>query len=411
MMKHLSVLMFLALLGACQDGGDETRWQSIEKDLQRRLITAQDSSIIELPAGNFMFSKSISLDGKQNVILKGAGIDRTILSFANQSEGAEGLKISNCANITLRDLTIQDAKGDNIKVTDTQGITFDGVKSHWLGDPKEENGAYAFYPVLCKNVLIQNCIAAGASDAGIYVGQSDSVIIRSNIVYHNVAGIESENSKWVEIYGNEAYKNTGGILVFDLPGLTQYGHTTRVFRNRIDQNNYKNFAPAGNIVATVPPGTGIMLLATRNIEIFENEIINNRTAGLAIASYDLVEALGTDGETQLDENIATAKKDRDYDPYPSGIYVHHNNFSNKYWFPTLKNDFGVLFLVKFPFSTPDVVWDGIAPDRDVFDLCLTENGEIDFGDLDAANDFEKLNGDWSAFACEGETIEPIFSAL
>src|SRR5690606_7002432 len=99
------------------------------------------------------------------------------------------------------------------------------------------------------------------------------------------------------------HDNTGGILIFDMPGLTQYGHTTRVYDNRAVENNFRNFAPAGNIVATVPPGTGIMLLATRNIEIFNNEIVDNRTAGTAIASYDLVEALATSDSTQLNENI------------------------------------------------------------------------------------------------------------
>ena len=36
------------------------------------------------------------------------------------------------------------------------------------------------------------------------------------------------------------------------------------------ENNLKNFAPPGNIVATVPSGTGIMVLATSDVEIFNN---------------------------------------------------------------------------------------------------------------------------------------------
>ena len=410
-MKFLSSTLLIFLLAACSQEAPQRSWKSIEKDLQSQLITTKDTATISIPAGHFMFTKSLSVDGKSHLIIEGAGVEETVLSFQMQTEGAEGLKVSNCKEITLRNFTIEDAKGDNIKVTDTDGITLEGIKSHWTGEPSEENGAYAFYPVLSKRVLIQNCIAAGASDAGIYVGQSDSVIIRNNIAYHNVAGIESENSKWVEIYENEAYNNTGGILVFDLPGLTQFGHTTRVYKNIMEQNNYRNFAPEGNIVATVPPGTGMMLLATRNIEIFNNQFLDNRTAGLAIASYDLVEAIGGGEGTQLEENIQTAQEDNLYDPYPGNIYIHHNEFANKFWFPTMKNDFGLLFLMKFPFSTPDVVWDGIAPNREQFTLCLEENGELDFGDLDAANDFESLTSDWSSFACEGETVDPIFASL
>ncbi len=381
-------------------------WKSIERDLQSQLITAGDSAVIELPAGHYMFTRSLSVDGNKHLIIRGQGVDKTILSFQNQEEGAEGLKIANGVSILIENFTIENAKGDNIKVTDTDGITFRNIKSQWTGTPKETNGAYAFYPVLCKNVLVENCIAIGSSDAGIYVGQSDSVIVRNNEAYYNVAGIESENSRWVEIYNNYAHDNTGGILVFDMPGLTQTGHTTRVFNNKMVSNNYRNFAPEGNVVATVPPGTGLMLLATRNIEIFGNEMINNKTVGVAIASYKIVEAMSSGEETQLDQNIEMSKVDESYDPYPTDIFVHNNTYQNKHWFPTLKNDFGLLFLVKFPFSTPDIVWDGIKNEQGEFSLCVKES-IASFANLDAANDFENLNQEVDPFICEGNQIEPI----
>lgn len=383
-----------------------SEWKSIERDLQTQLITSEDSVVIDLPEGHFMFKRSLSLDGKKQITLRGQGIDKTILSFEMQEEGAEGMRISNATNITLEDFTIENAKGDNIKITDSRGVTIRRVKSQWTGEPDEQNGAYAFYPVLSKRVLIEECIAIGASDAGIYVGQSDSVIIRNNEAMYNVAGIESENSKWVEIYGNSAHDNTGGILVFDLPGLTQYGHTTRVYLNKVFNNNFRNFAPAGNVVATVPPGTGIMLLATRDIEIFKNQIINNRTVGTAIVSYDLVEALATPDESQLNENIEKSKRDIDYNPYPANVFIHDNSFQNDYWFPTLSNDFGKLFLFKFPFTTPDIAWDGIYPSGEQFTLCVDET-EIAFANLDAANDFENLNTSLGDFACLGEAMDPI----
>ncbi|MEQ8473546.1 MAG: parallel beta-helix domain-containing protein [Marinoscillum sp.] len=401
-------LLIIILFGCAKPGVEElgSDWKSIEHDLQSQLILAGDSATVELPSGHFMFTKSLSVDGNKHLIIKGQGIDKTILSFEMQEEGAEGLKIANGVSITIENFTIENAKGDNIKVTDTDGITFRNIKSQWTGQPREENGAYAFYPVLSKNVLVENCIAIGASDAGIYVGQSDSVIIRNNEAYYNVAGIESENSKWVEIYGNYTHDNTGGILVFDLPGLTQFGHTTRVFDNRIEQNNLRNFAPEGNVVATVPPGTGVMLLATRNVDIFSNNIQDNRTLGIAIASYDLVEAMATTEESQLNENIEKSKMDQGYNPYPTDIFIHENTYYNSYWFPTMENDFGLLFLVKFPMSTPDIIWDGIESPNG-FDLCIREE-EVEFASLDAANEFENLNRDMAPFQCEGTSIPNLF---
>ena len=224
-----------------------------------------------------MFTRSLTMDGKSNVVIRGKGMDQTILSWKNQQEGAQGFLVSNSRNIVLQDFSVEDAKGDNLKINDTRGITIRRIRSVWSGGPVTENGAYAIYPVQCTNVLMEECVAMGSSDAGIYVGQSDSVIIRRNVAYWNVAGIEAENSRWVEIYENETYDNTGGLLVFDLPGLTQYGHTSRVHHNRIHDNNHENFAQAGNIVASIPPGSGVMILATHDLDFFENEICAPRS--------------------------------------------------------------------------------------------------------------------------------------
>lgn len=406
-MKHYPFFTLIISLLACSDATQTITWKSIESDLQTQFIVTPDSTVIDLPEGNFMFTRSLLLDGKNSITIKGAGEGKTVLSFAMQTEGAEGFKISNSNNITLTDFTIEDAKGDNIKVTDTDGIIFRRVTSQWTGEPKEENGAYALYPVICKNVLIENCTAIGASDAGIYVGQSDSVIIRNNIAFQNVAGIESENSKWVEIYGNKAYNNTGGILIFDLPGLTQYGHTTRVYNNEVYENNYRNFAPAGNIVAAVPPGTGFLLLATRGIELFDNDIRDNQTIGIGVVSYVLIEAMGASAETQLAENFETAARDTLYNPYPNQVYIHDNSISNSKWFPTLKNDFGLLFLTKFPFATPDIAIDGIFGPYTP-ELCVANNGEAKFVNLDAGNDFAGITFTWENTDCGALVIPAIY---
>jgi parallel beta-helix repeat protein len=409
-MKNLKWNIILLVLAAGCSETTEKRgpvsWQSIEKSLQTQLITVADGGVIELPEGYFMFTRTLSMDGKSNITIRGKGMDKTILSWKNQTEGAQGFQVSNGKNIVLEDFSVEDAKGDNLKVNDTHGITLRRIRSVWVDGPKTENGAYALYPVLCKNVLMEECIAMGSSDAGIYVGQSDSVIIRNNKAYWNVAGIESENSKYVEIYGNEAYENTGGILVFDLPGLTTYGHTTKVYRNIIRSNNHTNFAMKGNIVASIPPGSGMMILATHDIEIFDNEFINNKSAGLSVVSYALVAAMN-EGEQEQENAIGGVQTinnryedDSLYHAYPYNVYIHSNRFQNKHWFPTMENDIGKLLLMKSPFSPPDVIYDGIDdPNRAERNICIGDNGKFTFINLDAGNDFKNLSKDVSAFRC------------
>lgn len=402
--------LFIAsvLFVTCSTQKSEPRvWQSIEQSLQTQLITIQDGDTLFLPEGNFMFTKSLAMEGKSNITIRGKGIDKTILSFKNQTEGAQGLLVSNGRNITLEDFSIEDAKGDNLKVSEVVGITLKRIRSVWADGPKTENGAYALYPVLCKHVLIDECIAMGSSDAGIYVGQSDSVIIRNSKAYWNVAGIESENSRWVEIYSNEAYENTGGILIFDLPGLTQYGHTTKVYNNNIHNNNHDNFAMKGNIVASIPPGTGVMILATHNLELTGNEIIDNKTVGTGIISYELVAALN-EGEVEQETSIGGVqtvannfRADSLYNPFPYGIYIHDNKYENSKWFPALSHDIGKLFFMKSFMNPPDIVYDGITdPDRPDHQICVKEDEETLVMVLDAANEFEGLTKDENALTCQ-----------
>ncbi|MEL6926506.1 MAG: parallel beta-helix domain-containing protein, partial [Bacteroidota bacterium] len=369
--------------------------------MQTQFIMVEDGGTIELAAGKVELNASLWMDDKKNVTIKGMGMDKTILSFKNQKEGAEGIKITNSKNITIEGLTVQNAKGDAIKTQMVDGINFLKVKTEWTGRPKKTNGAYGLYPVQCSNVLIDGCEAVGASDAGIYVGQSDRIVVRNSRAYKNVAGIEIENSTNADVYNCEAINNTGGILVFDLPGLIKKrGGNVRVYDNKIIENNYKNFAPPGNTVGTIPPGSGIIVLATSDVEIFNNEVRNNKSVGATVISYYLTE---------------TPWDDDEYDPYPSRISIHDNSFVRKRKMPGVQKRMGKLLFLKFGKKVPDIIVDGIyaeeslTPDgrlKTTHEICIKNNGNATFANLDASNDFKNLTRDRSHFDCEREQLVP-----
>ncbi len=385
---------------------DTNNWTNIEQNLQLKIINAKDGDTVKMDSGHFWFTKSLIIDNKKELTFSGDGIDKTFLSFKGQVEGAEGIRIANCSGFMITDMTVLDSNGDNIKATNTNGINFKRVKSDWTGGAKESNGAYAFYPVLCKNVLIEECIAARASDAGIYVGQSDTVIIRNNTAFENVAGIESENSNFVDIYDNHTYNNTGGILIFDLPGLTQCGKKTRVFDNRVIENNHKNFAPKGNIVGMVPPGTGIMLLSTREVEIFGNEIHGNKTSSTSIISYELVTVIDKD-KKEDERSAGKTQVDSLYNPFPDSIFIHDNDYRNTHWLPDLGNDIGKLTAWKFPLNTPHIMWDGFTK-KNVknITLCIKES-EISFANINGPENLKNIKTDIKPFECIGEKLSPV----
>ena len=387
---------FIILLLVCVFCGAAFAQQDVQKKFQRQFIEVPDDSAVNLPAGTFRLDGSLWLDGKKNVVIRGAGEDKTFLDFGNQVSGAEGLKITNSSNIRVEGLTVQNTKGDGIKAQLVQGISFRNVTARWTNGPDKSNGAYGLYPVQCTHVLIENCTARGASDAGIYVGQSRFIIVRNSRAFENVAGIEIENSLYADVYDNEAYNNTGGILIFDLPDLIQkQGGYVRVFRNKIRDNNHVNFAPKGNIVGKVPLGTGLMILATRNVEAFDNQITNNITAGTAIISYHMTE---------------NPIKDTSYDPYPSNIYIHDNYYERPRVRATGKGRMGKMYRFKLRFGkdVPHIIYDGIQdkkrPDRQI---CIRNNSNASFANIDAEGGFKNISRDMSMHDCTQQPIEPV----
>ena len=313
------------------------------EEIQEALILAEPGDIIRLTSGTYNLEDSLSLD-VDNVQIEGEGMTQTILNFKNQKSGAQGLSVTS-DNVTLQDFSVQDAKGDAIKVKGVTNIKFLRVKTEWTDGPKSENGAYGLYPVESKNVLIDECVAIGASDAGIYVGQSQNIIVRNSRAEFNVAGIEIENSYYADVYNNVATNNTGGILVFDLPSLPQQGgHHVRVFNNKSVGNNTDNFAPEGNIVGEVPRGTGIIIQANSDVEIFNNIIGDNDTVNIAVVTY------GNDTD------------DEEYYPHPKSIQIHGNEFGPTGYNPDTSK--GELAQILFDLSggdMPDIFWDGLVP--------------------------------------------------
>jgi parallel beta-helix repeat protein len=359
----------------------------IIKQMQRQFITAKDGAVIELPEGTFNLQTSLWLDGKNNIIIRGKGKDKTILNFAHQISGAEGIKITNGKNITLQNLSVQDTKGDAIKTQFVDAIKFINVKAEWTRGANSKNGGYGLYPVQCSNVVIDSCEARGASDAGIYVGQSKHIVVKNSKAYENVAGIEIENSLYAEVFNNEATNNTGGILIFDLPDLVQKkGGYVRVFNNNVHHNNHVNFAPKGNIVGKVPLGTGIMIMATNHVDVFDNKIINNKTTGTAIVSY------------YISENPI---KDSTYYPYPSQINIYNNTYERERTKATMKGRMGKMyhFKLKFGKNVPHIIYDGIVDVKNPGRICIRNNQNQSFANIDAEHNFKNISRDVSKHDC------------
>lgn len=331
------------------------------RDMQVAMVLAAPGDVIEFDCGFFDLTSTLQLTNTEDILIKGCGKDKTILSFKGNN-ASEGMLMVNVNGITIQDLTVLDTGGDGfvlkgvdhgtllrvraiwssaggrtsltpitkdnfatkIKVACTDPATKKpGIPENMGGDTTSPDytvspqaGRYGIYPVSSDNILIDGAESIGASDAGIYVGQTNNAIIKNSRAAFNVFGFEIENVQGGEYQNNIAECNTGGFLVYDLNGnLRQYGDRSRMYGNISRNNNTYNFAGSG-FVGSVPAGSGMITLSYDQIDIFDNEFRDNNTGGIIHASYELFpEGAGRPTENHIDW-------------YTEGVHIYNNRFFN-----------------------------------------------------------------------------------
>jgi parallel beta-helix repeat protein len=405
-----------------------------ETDISAAFASTMAGDTIAFGPGTYTFRNQLALGTANGVTVIGSGEGQTILDFTGQVAGEDGLFAASISDVVFEGFTVQNTPGNGIKTEGVTGVTFRNLAVTWLGlnstdgggaadwdsgpdgpppPPGISDGAYGLYPVQSKNVLIEHCAISGASDSGIYIGQSQEIVVRDNEAFANVAGIEIENSFFADVHDNYAHDNTAGILVFDLPGLQQEGgHDIRVYSNDISANDRPNFAKNGDIVGLVPAGTGFFVMANHDVEVFDNTIEGNGTGGVGVISYFL-------------PGLLMPESDPNYYQYPSNIYVHDNVYVGNGTSPDTtgptSGQIGQLVasgISVYPgMRMPDVSYDGVVDPKKAslgsnpMQVCIHEAATTTFCDghydqLDLLNPDESTitTCDVSPFAC---TLPPL----
>ena len=128
-----------------------------QDEIQTAMILAEPGDTIHLKSGTYNLSHGLSLD-VDNILLKGDGLDKTVLNFKKQKTGAQGLLVTS-DNVVLKNFAVEDALGDAIKSKGSKNIKFISLRTEWTNGPDTKNGAYGLYPVESEKVLIDGCIA------------------------------------------------------------------------------------------------------------------------------------------------------------------------------------------------------------------------------------------------------------
>lgn len=369
-----------------------------------------------LGVGTWDMAGTIGVTDDPGLTIKGIGAspDDVVLDYADEGGNCRGSKGINVGvdNVTIENLWVKNTCENSIEQRDTDGSVFRKVRVSWddrcdrpsppancdascatTEDCADErlvcdttftgqtegacignmtlNGAYGIYPTDCQNTLVEYSQVQGASDAGIYVGKCTGGSVENNIVYENVAGLEVENCVGVDASNNEVFDNVGGLFALqqDISGDMQSNTDVRLFDNETYCNNHPNFAKPGSAVAGIPVGTGLLSFAGDGVEIFGNQITDNQTLGIGMASNIL--------NCQVASSDCPPYTDG-YDPYVKQNYIHDNVFTNNGTDPL--GDFGTLFKI-LGFGSigrpnvPNIVWDGYLENPTDVGLCLGEDAD------------------------------------
>jgi parallel beta-helix repeat protein len=292
---------------------------------------AQTGDQIRFDKGRYEFTRPVTF-AATGITLRGAGPDATAFSFLGQTDTNTCLTFTG-AQVTLRDFAVENCKGDAITARGAVQLTVMNLRAEWAGArPAAVSGVHV---TGAQGVLFENVIVRGASFAGIRVARSRTVVVRDSVVAGNAIGIAIENTTGADLFRNGASHNAVGVAVYDLPGAPG-GSLTRVFKNQITANDGQ--AVAGETFANrAPAGVGVLLTATRDVVLTDNDIGENPGANVFIGAYR-----GT-------------MEDANYNALPRNVAIKKNRFGRSGFAPTGE----IAAIAKAGAKPADIIWDGV----------------------------------------------------
>jgi parallel beta-helix repeat protein len=246
-------------------------------NIQSAVDSARPGTTILIEPGIYQQTIAVSTPNLSLVgIIDSHGNEPTIESPA----GADtGVTVTGPLNgFRLANIKIQGFSGN--------GVLLDGVSHFQISNVQAiNNGEYGIFPVFSAHGVITSSSASGSNDTGIYVGQSNDIVIQNSLAFDNVNGIEIENSTNVTAIHNECRQNTVGILEDLLPGLTvEVSAHNQLLGNFVHDNNRPNTASPDDIASFEPSGIGILIIGGSFSVVQSNIVTGNGYAGIVLIS-------------------------------------------------------------------------------------------------------------------------------
>ncbi len=243
---------------------------------QAAVDAASSGDKLLIGSGTYAEEVVVSTDGLTLVGCGGATDDRPLVVPIASPVTGNGIQATSVNGLTIQSIAVFGQASDGLHIDLSNDLVFRDIK----GDGNLTS-SYEIFPRTCNNVLIELSEALKSDDAPLYVGQSSGIVVRYNVVRDSVSAIEIENSANAQVYGNDATRNTAGVLVFKDGSLPiQLSECHEVHHNLLDANNTPNFG--SGTVAQVPAGTGILLVSADTTSVHHNFARQNDTFGFTL---------------------------------------------------------------------------------------------------------------------------------
>jgi nitrous oxidase accessory protein NosD len=191
-----------------------------------------------------------------------------------------GVSGQRLARFQLSGFTVRGFEGFGVYLACVDGFRIEGNEVH-------ANLTYAVFPVRSSHGRMTRNKASGTrSDACLYTGQDERILVDHNEATDCLIGLQIENSVHVRMTHNVSTGNTAGMIVDVIDGRqTTVESDNFVTDNVFRDNNRPNTAPPGLETAGLPRGMGLIVVGADRTLIARNLIAGSAFAGLSFTGF------------------------------------------------------------------------------------------------------------------------------